>query len=762
MNNRALDSLQWSSLDFPYNRMGRPLSEEPRLVDGRNSYVTYGGTIAKRPGTLKITNTDSALKCDRLWVYETLESPQKIFLVGSFFNVGTGYWELYYANLDTPTAWTIMPELRQSNHSTSAHEASVSRGKLYIKSYPTALSGEKLGSIIFDGTTITVTYWGLLGPQTPVQMTETIHRLTAALTSGATSFALDSVASYPATPFYVQIDYELILVTTIVGTTVTVASRAQGGTTAAAHASGSMVIYRPWTASAHNVTVNQYWEYTYAYVSKTGQVSNRAAVETNPDNPPSLTGPFFNLIPKFTVQGQADTTNVPHINIYRTTDGGGTFYLLEQITNSGAGSITYEDKSLVSSTGSHDPIPDINLDTSQVAPSLTSNSPPPTVLSPLVVGTDTPTLTTPITYYAGRFWFGIGNYLFYSAQEELNTGVPEESWPAGLAQGNFFEFQHPIQNLMGTTDALYIITSEDTHILTGTLRETFNPKQILSEVGAPYYQPRAICRYQDSVVWLTNDFRVAILQGNNFRIISDQLGTDIIEFLGNPPDDACDMTYWADIEKEWIVLNIYKTSSSMQWVYDIKKASSTKQDFWNTPWTIPGVTALLSGRISLTSTQRRLCFYLFNNTAPLAGWLVRICSTAAENVGSDTVPTGLSATFTFHLVTALFQIPPGNHVNALRRPDLTPVVYKIRIDRTKYSSDTDPSVNYFLDDLWTTPIGGGTPQTVPRAALPKGFSTLMYPIDTIAYRVAVEIFKSDTQLFELQDLVIVFEADKGM
>lgn len=65
--------------------------------------------------------------------------------------------------------------------------------------------------------------------------------LAAAITSSATSFNVASAASFPAAPFVIVIDSEILNVTAVSGVTFTV-QRAQEGTTAAAHASGATVL----------------------------------------------------------------------------------------------------------------------------------------------------------------------------------------------------------------------------------------------------------------------------------------------------------------------------------------------------------------------------------------------------------------------------------------------------------------------------------------------------------------------------------------
>lgn len=66
--------------------------------------------------------------------------------------------------------------------------------------------------------------------------------LTATITSGALSLAVDSVRNFPVglTPFTIKIDTEYIRVTAVSGTTFTI-TRAYNGTTAAAHTAGATV-----------------------------------------------------------------------------------------------------------------------------------------------------------------------------------------------------------------------------------------------------------------------------------------------------------------------------------------------------------------------------------------------------------------------------------------------------------------------------------------------------------------------------------------
>lgn len=79
--------------------------------------------------------------------------------------------------------------------------------------------------------------------------------LNGAIVSGATSLVVASSSGFPATPFPILIDWEILNVTHISGTTWTV-SRGQDGTTAAAHADTSAVGWTLTTIDVASTTQN--------------------------------------------------------------------------------------------------------------------------------------------------------------------------------------------------------------------------------------------------------------------------------------------------------------------------------------------------------------------------------------------------------------------------------------------------------------------------------------------------------------------------
>jgi len=771
--NTQLDGKQFDRLFFPYDRITAELSEEPRIIRGLNSYITMGGKLAKRPGTVEVDDFGSDYRCDRLWLYETLESPPQLYILGSFYDPADVRWNMYYNDRGGSAGWVTMGTTRSLSNSIAPHEVCISRGLAYIRAVPPSGDSDKYGTTIFDGTggSPVVRLWGLAAPTTPARVVGAVTRLSAAISSSAVTISVVTKSGFPVGfPFTIQLEYEQLSVTADAGGLDYTVTRAFNGTTAAAHEDDTVLLWRDWAASDHRVDVNYGWTYTYAWKSVTGHLSNRAPLNTNFDLMPSATGPFYDLKPKIHVVGNADTTNIPQIVVYRTTDGGGTFFELETITNTGAGNIVYTDDSLgtgASSTTFNDPLPDYALDTGNIAPSLTSNSPPPTVLAPQITGTNDPDIGSPIVSYSGRLWYAIGNVLFFSAQEELNEGIPEEAWPSGI-KGNFFRLQYPILNLASTNDALYIFTVQNTFALTGSNRETFNIRPLYENLGTPYGHPRAVTRFGNRVAFLTHDFRIAVIEGDaDPVIISDPLFTDIIDQINiDTTNMECEIDYWGDLEKEWLVVAIHNKAlpeTSRQWVYDIKLSIQEKKHFWNTPWLIP-TCALLSGRIAESQSQRRLCFFLYDEGIPYAR-MARIDPTgrtATDLTVNDDVEGGVTG-ITFYVDTHLHLVPGGNHVNMLRIPGLNPVVQYISVERTFTPADVIPDFYYYKDDFWSDPIAADYVEEVSRRDISTGYQTIQVHINEVAYRFAFRIQKvNSVNIIEIQNYAVVWSPDGGV
>lgn len=702
-----LDSLDFESLEFPYDRIANELSEKPRLIRGQNVYIHHG-KLLKRPGTLEVSGGASTTRPKRLIIYETLDTPPKIYLLRST-ETATNVWRVEYCDLDAGTGWVSVGSLRQVDASTRPHEMEVHKGKVYIKGFPTAASGEKLGSVIFDGSSGVPKLhpWGMLGPTEPAHVVD------------------------PGT----------------------------------------------WsnTVTAHGFIIRQGWKYVYCYEDITGHISNHSPLETNPDKDPSDTGPTTQSAgvghcPEISLGGgQTDTTNFPFIDIFRSTDGGGTFYFLDQVANTGAAQ-TYVDKQRESGASGgvfEDPISDDMLDITDIAPLDQQNNPPPPVAAPKVIGTDTPEPCTRIISWNGRLWYGIGHDLFSSSVEEIINGVGEACFVGGI-RGNIFRCDSPIMNLSKTKDELLIHTLTSTEHITGTLRETFEKNPLVPDVGAPYGHNRASCQLGDQAVWLTHDFRIAMAGPRGYAILSDVLFTDIIDEVIRGSE--IQLLHWAELDKDWLIVLAHRADNpteSRQWVLDTGKLLPSSpgertEIFWSPPWAVPCVVAC-QGRIHQETSNRRLIFGIWNSDED-AFALVRMDATDRTGTefmpgtGADTGNIGFTWAATFHQ----HLIPPGNHVNTVSRMHLTPVVHELHYDRLSFPGDTDPSIYWFRDDLWTDPIAALEILTPERRKPSKAYQSNFININEVCQRFSWQIQKiNDTQLFELPRYHVVYNPGGG-
>lgn len=695
------DSIAVNPAAMPYElRLHNYDDSLKRCVTGSaDCFAHYNGSMAKRPGRQQWAPLQSTIKPVRIWEYETLPATDGTvyrFALMSGYNTSTSKYVLYYKIIFTgysvATAWTSVGSLRDVDSSTQPHEVVFSRGKAYVLGFPSTT--EKLGTIIVDGTggTITTTPWGLLGPQTPARITGKITKLNGAISATDTTITVDSTTGFTSP---IWIGTERITYGGTTATTFTSCVRGTSGTAAQAHGDNTAVLYHDWSASDHAVNVNRGWQYSYAYVSITGQISNRADIESNPDFLPSNTGPFFDLIPKFTyiVDTGFDSTNYPYVNFYRTTDGGGTFFLLEQLANAGPGTYTYSDDSLgtgASGTTYNDPLPDAQL--TSPGPTLTSNSPPPRVNPPGVTGTTTPLASNLYSSetYASRLWFAIGNYLYYSCNEDLIVGNREECFPSGDF-GNFFVLNFQIVGLRATSTALYIVTTQELLKLTGATKDTFSVIRIDTVGGFVGNSGITSCR--DTVAYVTNNRQVALVQNDKAVIISDPLSEEFKNTLPTSTSYIPYLSYYRDINYELIILGINNydetlgaDSYGVWWIYDMKKSETANYNWWWPPWnTQSTVQAVVGGQYDLRAPVI-LCSSYYSGHGSVVDFIQ--LSLVPNGLGyqyfyygDDIVNSGGTVTtqspYAMKYYTGPFRNPPGNHLNAVNIPQRDSKAYGI-------------------------------------------------------------------------------------
>lgn len=764
------DSIAINPAALPYDLRPHGYDNaEPRYVNGSvDTFVHYSGRMQKRPGTQQWAPILANMCSKQIWEYETL--PQgatgtvyRYLLMSAVTSPtdfsGNARYKLYYQPINsshTTTAWTSVGSTRDMDASVAPHLITFSKGLAYVLGFPASSSSEKLGTVVIDGSSgsIVVRPWGVLGPQTPARITGKITKLTADASATDTTLTVSSTTGF-SSPIW--IGTERITYTGTTATTFTGCTRGTNGTAQQKHATNSAVLYHDWSASDHIVNVNRGWQYAYAYVSSTGQVSNRSDIESNPDFLPSNTGPFFDLIPKFTyvVDTGFDSTNYPYINIYRTTDGGGTFFLLEQIANAGPGTYTYIDDSLgtgASGTTYNDPQPDSALDSP--APSLTSNSPPTRCNPPDVTGTNTPsTAVYSIETYASRIWFGIGNYLYYSTNEEWVAGVREESFPSGDF-GNFFVLNHQITGLRATSTALYVTTTHELLKLTGATKDTFSIIRIgtIGQIPSPY----GITACRDTVAYISVNREVILVKDDKPVSISGPLGIDMGTLYAYPNTRVPCIAYYKDQNYELLIagLNNYdeglgSSSAGEWWCYDMRLSDQTGKDWWWPPWQTHS-TLMAVVRDNLYNPILITGSYCQNSGASCVTYIqLSLTNTGFGFNYGNTIMRGdataallTNQPYASALYTGPFRNPAGNHLNAVNVPMRDTKCYGV-YSTWQLSADTVTYANWTItatyDNFSTTDALTDT-TTMPRIRVTNtgnGQSLDYYPIDRNCLQVSL-------------------------
>ena len=497
-----------------------------------------------------------------------------------------------------------------------------------------------------------------------------------------------------------------------------------------------------WSASTNPVTVLFGWKYAYSYLTKSGHITSRSPLEYDPTKESSDTGAVTNKKPKIDVIGLADTTNVPSIIIWRTTDGGGTFFYLDTITNTGAGTITYEDNHRVPSTTA-DPKTDAQLDTSNIAPSETTNTVPPPVGVGGTIGTTNIEPSTNLAYYARRIWYGIGNRLYFSGQEEIVNGVPEESFvaPNGF-RGNYFIFKGQNRLVKEAKETLIIATSDEILWMRGEDRSNLRPNILQAKMGAQYGQPRAIATWGDFVIFLSDDLQVyAVIYGNKPILLSKPLGNTLRSLVTTNVDISMEV-FSRDGQDYLIVAAINKATpaSTRVFVYDLQK------EMWFPPWT-KTISAMTFGKLKETDSKKHLIILTWDGTTSKLGVL------------DPDYETDAGTTFAVDFTVNLFKIPAGNSVNSLNQPLRTPEVTAFVVERTKYTSDTEPTVESRLDEFsgsFTTLTASDPPFSDQHTS----YYQKWYNISIKGQRAQMKVSRAASdKAFEIQNLGFAFKLE---
>lgn len=182
----------------------------------------------------------------------------------------------------------------------------------------------------------------------------------------------------------------------------------------------------------------------YSYVFAYGNSTSGAV--SNPTPPSGSTGIFTNKANVSVTLTASTDPQVNQIRVFRTKDGGSTFFELPTSPFSNT------------STSILDNSPDSSLNLFSfflVSPTF-SNSPPPAGLINL-------------TYHLNRIWGSVGNFVYYAGGPDTLLGNGAEAFPPS----NVFAFPSPVKKLVPISNGLLVFTTDDTWVIVGTTTSTF-------------------------------------------------------------------------------------------------------------------------------------------------------------------------------------------------------------------------------------------------------------------------------------------------
>lgn len=454
--------------------------------------------------------------------------------------------------------------------------------------------------------------------------------------------------------------------------------------------------------------------YCYSFVSRTGHESCRSVAS---DKSPIVASKY----PELNMASILGTPYVPYINIYRSGDGGGAMFFIEQIANPGVGAFTYEDTNF--SVGGNF---STDLDISRPSPTRSSNQVPPPVETGLL-DESTPADTerpTPLIHFSGRVFMGVGRNLYYTATDERipGSGVPEETFRIDASpSANRMSFQGALKDLTATRMGAFAFTERDTFVITGSLKAELRPALLYPKIGV--YDRHCSDSFGDSVFWLDQDLQL--------RVTSSSAVPDV---LSGPLNDAHIISgarYQLRVIKvgiyDWVVVSAIDDTTPANtkvFVYDINRK------IWFPPWSMEFRTMLEYG-VTLADTK----------TGALD-------ASIAADLGS-----GFGATISFSL-----EGPPAGNLLNLRRTDST--ITCLSYAKIEWiGEDDDLTVTVRKD---STSTASAANRSDPPTETPVGYKRGFFYFDTQGEKFGLVLtLASSTDTWKTLSASLVFEPDGG-
>lgn len=465
--------------------------------------------------------------------------------------------------------------------------------------------------------------------------------------------------------------------------------------------------------------------YAYTYVWESGQESSRSAFS---DKSPIVSGKY----PAMTLPNPNNLDNITHLNIYRSADGGGALWFIEQLEigvdtpdPASFSTFTYEDQNFIPGGNFTS-----SLNFSRPAPTLTSNDPPPTIESGVVLTDYPPERSSPIAFFRGRLYMAMGGKLYFSVNDEAvpASGLLLHSFRAGsFAEANFAQIQDDVVDLYATEDALYIGTKKNIYRLTGELRAEIRVR--LAYPGVGVYDRRCFTSVASTLFWLdqNREMRSASPGTQLPMILSGVLGQEHITASRRYSLHAI---YYKDYV--WVVMAIVNESDpddTVLYVYDAAR------QFWFPPWFVS-------------------CDAIWDFFGMSKGTAIgQIDSTVGSDLGSG---FGNQVFFNGN------RVPGGNHINLLRAHATISVLSYMEIYWEGAEPTTTGVMRDDIDDFGGITGLQGVKSNPPESPEPTGYSRGHYWIDAPGDRFApVIVVEPSTALWFLYGLVLVFEPTMG-
>lgn len=261
------------------------------------------------------------------------------------------------------------------------------------------------------------------------------------------------------------------------------------------------------------------WMYAVALVNTLDNTVSNASIVS------ASTGSFFGATGVFVSGGLPAVIDpqVDYVAIFRTDDGGDTYYLIPPPASGNGNSAYTLPLAQYLSQGFTDTTPDANLDTLLQAPLADENSVPPQGL-------------INCAFQDNRVWGSVGNTVYWSTGPDVPVGNGFNAFDPV----NYAEFPSLIKRLVPVNAGMIVFTVSDIYIISGdgTVNSVFSSQPMLQRIGILSYNAVAV---NGSIIYfMTTDKQFLEL---NVHAGLSQYGWPIADLLSQFNPASCYVTW---------------------------------------------------------------------------------------------------------------------------------------------------------------------------------------------------------------------------